>query len=74
MSDIVTDGGLPENVKNDLDSWARCIAGAIDGGDYIEKLREAGFTDVEEFSRRGSGGIYSAEIQGFKTVSGLDCC
>jgi arsenite methyltransferase len=74
VSDIITDGGLPDHVKNDLDSWAGCIAGAIDGGDYIEKLRGAGFTDVEELSRRGSGGIYNAEIQGFKPVSGLDCC
>jgi len=74
VSDIVTDGGLPENVKDDLDSWAGCVAGAIDGGEYVKKLREAGFTEVEELSRRGSGGIYSAEIQGFKPVSGLDCC
>jgi arsenite methyltransferase len=74
VSDIVTDGGLPENVKNDLDSWAECVAGAIEGGDYVKKLKEAGFMDVEELSRRGSGGIYSAEIQGFKPVSGLDCC
>jgi len=74
VSDIITDGGLPDHVKDDLDSWAGCIAGAIDGGDYIEKLRRAGFTDVEELSRRGGGGIYSAEIQGFKPVSRLDCC
>jgi arsenite methyltransferase len=74
VSDIITDGGLPDNVKNNLDSWADCVAGAIDGGDYIDKLRGAGFQDVEELSRRGSGGIYSAEIRGFKPVSGLDCC
>jgi len=74
VSDIVTDGGLPDHVKNDLDSWAGCVAGAIDICDYIKKLKGAGFTEVEELSRRGSGGIYSAEIQGFKPVSGLDCC
>jgi arsenite methyltransferase len=74
VSDIITDGGLPDHVKVDLDSWAECVAGAIDGCNYIEKLRGVGFTDVEELSRRGSGGIYSAEIQGFKPVSGLGCC
>ncbi len=74
VSDIVTDGGLPDHVKNDLDSWAGCVAGAIDSGDFIKKLKGAGFTEVEELSRRGSGGIYSAEIQGFKPVSGLDSC
>jgi len=74
VSDIVTDGGLPDHVKNDVDSWAGCVAGAIDSCDYIKKLKGAGFTEVEELSRRGSGGIYSAEIQGFKPVSGHDCC
>jgi len=74
VSDILTDGGLPEHVKNDLDSWAGCIAGAIDGGEYMEKLRTAGFTDIKELARRGSGGVYSAEIQGFKPVPGLSCC
>ena len=74
VSDIVTEGGLPEHVSKDLDSWAECVAGAIDGDEYVEKLRKAGFMDVKEISRRGSGGIYSAEIQGFKPAPGLSCC
>jgi len=74
VSDIVTDGGLPDHIKKDLDSWAGCVAGAVDSREYVKKLKEAGFTEVKELSRRGSGGIYSAEIQGFKPVPGLDCC
>jgi len=71
VSDIVTDGELPEHIKNDLDSWAGCVAGAMDGGDFMDKLRETGFTDVRELARRGNGKVYSAEIQGFKPVPGL---
>ena len=30
VSDIVTDGPLPEQIKSSLSAWAGCIAGAID--------------------------------------------
>ncbi len=73
VSDIVTEGDLPEHIKNDLDSWAGCVAGAMDSGEFMDKLREAGFTDVKELARRGSGRVYSAEIQGFKPVPRLSC-
>lgn len=75
VSDIVTEGDLPEEVKNNLDKWAECIGGAIDGSEYIEKLRNAGFKEVKEISRRGYLGIFSAEIQGYKPhIQIQECC
>jgi SAM-dependent methyltransferase len=75
VSDVVTDGDLPDEVKNDLDKWAECVGGAIDGTTYMEKLRNAGFKDVKELSRRGFGGIFSAEIQGYKPYTEYqECC
>jgi SAM-dependent methyltransferase len=47
VSDIVTDGPLPEAIKNDLSAWAGCIAGALDVKDYISAIEQAGFEDVE---------------------------
>lgn len=47
VSDIVTDGPLPNNVKNSLSAWAGCIAGALDVKDYIAAIEAAGFVDVE---------------------------
>jgi len=47
VSDIVTDGPLPDVVKNNLSAWAGCIAGALDVKDYIAGIEAAGFTDVE---------------------------
>jgi arsenite methyltransferase len=47
VSDIVTDGPLPEAIKNDLTAWAGCIAGALDVKDYIAAIEDAGFEDVE---------------------------
>jgi len=47
VSDIVTDGPLPEVIKNDLNAWAGCVAGALEAKDYIEGIEAAGFVDVE---------------------------
>ncbi len=47
VSDIVTDGPLPEDVKNSLSAWAGCVAGALDMRDYKAALAAAGFADIE---------------------------
>lgn len=47
VSDIVTDGPLPNKVKNSLSAWAGCIAGALDVNDYIAAIEAAGFVEVE---------------------------
>jgi SAM-dependent methyltransferase len=45
-SDIVTDGPLPEAVKQSLSAWAGCVAGAVEARDYIHMMEAAGFTNV----------------------------
>ncbi|MGD8403569.1 MAG: arsenite methyltransferase [Anaerolineales bacterium] len=46
VSDIVTDGPLPDAVKQSLSMWAGCVAGAVDAKDYIAMMENAGFTDI----------------------------
>jgi SAM-dependent methyltransferase len=46
VSDIVTDGPLPEAIKKSLSAWAGCIAGAVEAEDYIRMMKSAGFTDI----------------------------
>lgn len=46
VSDIVTDGLLPEPIKQSLSAWAGCVAGAIEAEDYIGMMKAVGFTDV----------------------------
>jgi ubiquinone/menaquinone biosynthesis C-methylase UbiE len=46
VSDIVTDGPLPEAIKHSLSMWAGCVAGAVDAGDYVAMLGSAGFMDI----------------------------
>ena len=51
VSDIVIQGELPRSVRDRLDAWAACVAGALDESDYLSKIRAAGFEDVEVLSR-----------------------
>lgn len=46
VSDIVTDGPLPEPIKRSLSMWAGCVAGAVDAKDYIALMESVGFTDI----------------------------
>jgi arsenite methyltransferase len=47
VSDIVTDGPLPQEIKSSLSAWAGCIAGAISADDYRATMKEAGLVDIE---------------------------
>jgi len=51
VSDIVVDGDLPPSIRSRLDTWAACIAGALDESVYLGKIRAAGFEKVEVTSR-----------------------
>lgn len=46
VSDIVTDGPLPEAVKQSLSAWAGCVAGAVEAQEYVAMMQEVGFTDI----------------------------
>jgi SAM-dependent methyltransferase len=46
VSDIVTDGPLPETVKKSLSAWAGCIAGAVEAKDYIAMMQSVGFEEI----------------------------
>ena len=46
VSDIVTDGPLPDIIKQSLSMWAGCVAGAVDAKDYIATMESAGFSDI----------------------------
>lgn len=50
VSDMVVDGDLPEAIRNNLNAWAGCLAGALDESDYLSKIRAAGFERVEVLS------------------------
>ncbi len=46
VSDIVTDGELPEIIRKSLSAWAGCVAGAVEAQEYIGMMESVGFTDI----------------------------
>jgi arsenite methyltransferase len=47
ISDIVSEKPVPDALKNDLDAWSACIAGALEKDDYLGRMAGAGFGKVE---------------------------
>jgi ubiquinone/menaquinone biosynthesis C-methylase UbiE len=47
VSDIVTRGDIPEQIRKNVLLWAGCVAGALQDTDYAAKLEAAGFQNVE---------------------------
>ena len=47
MSDVVTKGGIPAEIRKSMLLWAGCVAGALQDTEYREKLEAAGFEGVE---------------------------
>jgi len=47
ISDMVLLGEIPEKVKNSVLAYVGCIAGAENKGDYLSKIKQAGFQQIE---------------------------
>ncbi|MFO1100642.1 MAG: arsenite methyltransferase [Xanthobacteraceae bacterium] len=43
VSDVVTRGDIPGILRENLELWVGCLAGALDEADYLAKLAAAGF-------------------------------
>jgi predicted methyltransferase len=52
VSDIVVDGAISMEERNNAALWAGCISGAIDRKEYIDIIKKAGFTNVEIVSEK----------------------
>ncbi|MGB2693995.1 MAG: arsenite methyltransferase [Dehalococcoidia bacterium] len=74
VSDIVWTRTPTDAERDDLASWAGCIAGALEVDEYVGKLRAAGFTDIETELKDGGRdkGWASAYVSARKAAEG--CC
>lgn len=69
VSDVVTRGEAPPEVRQSLMLWIGCIAGALAEDEYRTKLAAAGFEQIEVEPTR----IYQVEdARAFLTGQGLD--
>ena len=69
VSDVVVRGSVPEEVRKSMLLWVGCIAGALEEGGYLEKLKGAGFEDATVEPTR----VYNVEdARQFLTDAGID--
>ncbi|MFZ2156892.1 MAG: arsenite methyltransferase [Bradyrhizobium sp.] len=69
VSDAVTRGAIPSEIRKSVLLWAGCVAGALDEDEYRAKLLAAGFRNVEIEPTR----IYRAEYaSAFLADQGMD--
>jgi SAM-dependent methyltransferase len=69
VSDVVTRGAVPEEIRRNMLLWAGCVAGALEDDEYRAKLAGAGFTDVGIEPTR----VYKVdEARAFLADTGLD--
>jgi arsenite methyltransferase len=52
VSDVVIKGELPAKLKNDAEMYAGCVAGAMQLDDYLEKITQAGFRNMQVHKQR----------------------
>jgi SAM-dependent methyltransferase len=77
VSDIVWTRAPSEEEQSNLDSWAGCVAGALEVSEYVDKLRGAGFGDIDvklagEADKRGWASAYISATKPAAKKSG--CC
>jgi arsenite methyltransferase len=69
VSDVVTQGEVPESVRKSMLLWVGCIAGALEEQDYRAKLAGAGFGEISMEPTR----VYNVEdARQFLTEAGVD--
>lgn len=67
ISDIVTNGEMPADVRDDLVAWTECVSGAIDRDEYLAMISASGFSDVEVVAGHAYDGTPTESI----TVRGI---
>jgi arsenite methyltransferase len=72
VSDMVAEGALPAEIRENPDRWAACIGGALPEEEYLGAIREAGFASVAVFTREGTerGQVYSVTVRADKSGRG----
>jgi SAM-dependent methyltransferase len=69
VSDVVTRGEVPDQVRQNMLLWIGCIAGALQEREYVAKLSEAGFENIDIEPTR----IYDIEdARSFLSGQGID--
>ncbi len=67
VSDIVSQGALPDEIKSNPDAWACCIGGALEQQECLQETKKAGFKHLQvlsgnEFAAKGEANQRPAKL------------
>ena len=65
VSDVVVQGELPAQLRQSMELWAGCIAGALEEHTYRQLLADAGFADI---------GVEVTRVYAAQDLAASDCC
>jgi SAM-dependent methyltransferase len=69
VSDVITQGDVPPEIRKSVLAWVGCVAGALEQDEYRGKLKAAGFEQVDLEPTR----VYRVEdAREFLSVQGID--
>ncbi len=69
VSDVVVRGAVPDAVKQSMELWIGCVAGALEESEFKHLLAQSGFTDIDIEPTR----IYQVDdARTFLSGAGLD--
>jgi hypothetical protein len=68
---MVTAGPLPMDLRSDAQMWAGCINGALPEREYLDLVKQAGFTEVVGMQSLSGGSlagvpVYSLSVSAHK--------
>jgi hypothetical protein len=72
ISDIVSEGNMPENLRKNGMEWAACVSGALPEQEYLDLIQAAGFADIkvtrsDSYHIESQTKVYSAIVSAKKT-------
>ena len=65
VSDVVVQGDLPPSLRQSMELWAGCVAGALEEETYRRLLAEAGFSEV---------GVEVTRVYAAEDLAASECC
>jgi SAM-dependent methyltransferase len=69
VSDVVVRGEVPAEIRESMELWVGCVAGALSDRDYRQKLAAAGFEAIDIEATR----VYNVDdARQFLSASGID--
>jgi ubiquinone/menaquinone biosynthesis C-methylase UbiE len=67
VSDMVTSGPMPMDLRESAAGWAKCVTGALPEQEYLDLIKEAGFTNVT--TRRSASMGESGEVYVYSVIA-----